>query len=484
MRPTPLALRKLTLALCAGAALASAPSAYAQQANTTFDGLLEKLKDKGVLTQDEYDALKAAREEEIQQQRVDRRARALKEAKAAEQDEKEKEAAAKATKFDVNPAIRSIQLFGDVRTRFESRTGRTDAVGATAAQEQGRERERYAVRLGIRGDLTDRWYYGLRLETNTSPRSTWVTFGGDTSSSPSDKTSDGINVGQAYVGWRATDWLDLVVGRQPNPFFSTSWLVWDPDINPEGLAQKISYPLNDRLTLFGNFGQFVYRDLTPDVSKDEIGFNGQDAYLLGYQVGATYKFTGTTALKAAATYYQYNGRTDAANGTFMAPGGTLNTTGINDLAVLQVPVELSTSLLGQTFKVYGEYATNFKAGDRARKSRYPNQGDDKNAYTLGVGIGQLKKKGDWEARAFYQYTEVFAVDPNLVDSDLFDSRVGLKGWYAQGIYNFTDAIYGRAIYGQATRINKSMPTPGTGTDISLGTLDDYKLLQLDLGLRF
>ena len=247
MRGNPvMAARKLTLAALVCAALGVAGTAHAQQ-SSTFDNLLEKLKDKGVLSEDEYNALKSARDEEIQQQRADRRQRALKEAQAAEAQEKAAEKAAAATKVDISPVVRSMQFYGDVRTRYETRAGDNGA-----GTNQSLDRYRYAVRLGVKGDLTEKWYYGLRLETSSSARSTWITFGGDTNNgSPSNKGQDTINVGQAYFGWRPTDWIDLTLGRMPNPFFTAGVLVWDPDINPEGAAEKLSFAPSSHSRLGG-----------------------------------------------------------------------------------------------------------------------------------------------------------------------------------------------------------------------------------------
>jgi phosphate-selective porin OprO/OprP len=82
--------RKLALtAAIAATALGFAGAAQAQQ-SSIFDQLLEKLKDKGVLSQEDYDELKAARDEERTQQRAERRQRALREAQAAEKEEKAK----------------------------------------------------------------------------------------------------------------------------------------------------------------------------------------------------------------------------------------------------------------------------------------------------------------------------------------------------------------------------------------------------------
>jgi len=76
------------LAAAAFVGLSSVP-AYAQ--SEILDELLEKLKDKGVLSEDEYQALKKAREEERIEQRAERRRQALKQAQDTEKDEKAKE---------------------------------------------------------------------------------------------------------------------------------------------------------------------------------------------------------------------------------------------------------------------------------------------------------------------------------------------------------------------------------------------------------
>ena len=104
---------------------------------------------------------------------------------------------------------------------------------------QERERERYRIRLGLRGTLLDDWFFGIRLETSTSSRSTNVTFGDDNRrrNRTFAKTSDSINVGQAYLGYKGFKDITLTGGRMPNPLVNTP-MVWDPDINPEGLAEQ------------------------------------------------------------------------------------------------------------------------------------------------------------------------------------------------------------------------------------------------------
>ena len=97
------------------------------------------------------------------------------------------------------------------------------------------------------------------------------------------------------------------------------------------------------------------------------------------------------------------------------------------------------------------------------------------AWMLGGAIGQLKAKNDWEIRAWYQYAEQFALDPNLVDSDIFDSRVNEKGVAVKAGYMLADAISFNLTWAYSWRINGALGTGGIG-DIAVNPLDQYQTL--------
>src|SRR6266436_4225728 len=155
-------------------------------------------------------------------------------------------------KWKLSAPITEIELYGDIRLRYQYNGGQTDDNSPLARPANGiagkddwqeRERERYRLRLGLRGTLADDWFFGIRFETNTNGRSTNVTFGDDTSPSsaggggPFAKGSDIVYVGQAYAGYKGFPDFTFTAGRMPNPLLSTR-MVWDPDINPEGLAEQ------------------------------------------------------------------------------------------------------------------------------------------------------------------------------------------------------------------------------------------------------
>jgi hypothetical protein len=370
------------------------------------------------------------------------------------------------SKWKLLPAITELELFGDVRLRYEYRGGRTPSDDPDHPNDWlERERERYRLRFGLRGTLLDDWFFGVRLETNPSARSTNVTFGDDTSTSspggggPFAKGSDGIFVGQAYGGYKGFPGFIFTGGRMPNPFVKTL-LVWDDDINPEGLAEQwkhtftigdgaaaapVSYnkegknvtppPLPEpflKIDVFANFAQFVYDDSNPEnpigarsTTMRPIGGETQlvpnhDAFLLGWQVGAKFDFPHLFYFQLAPTLYNYTGNGDTFNIHFSGdPGG--NQTGINSLLVFDMPAEIGWKIGKIPMRIFGDFAVNLEADDRAGAAAHPDKGGDRYAYQIGLGVGQLRKKRDWQIDAWWQHTDQYALDPNLVDSDLFDS---------------------------------------------------------------
>jgi hypothetical protein len=148
-----------------------------------------------------------------------------------------------AGKWKLSAPITEVELYGDLRVRYEGRQGATgDLVRGTPGPDdtQKRSRERYRFRLGLRGTLVDDFFFGLRVETSTNARSTNVTFGDD--AGPFGKANDSIGVGQAYLGYSGWRDLRLTVGKMPNPLVTTL-MVWDGDINPRDWRSNGSIPI-------------------------------------------------------------------------------------------------------------------------------------------------------------------------------------------------------------------------------------------------
>jgi hypothetical protein len=435
-------------------------------------------------------------------------------------------------KWKLFPAITELELFGDLRLRYEYRGGRLPGHDPNNPPHPKdwyeEERERYRLRFGLRGTVLDDWFFGLRLETSSNARSTNVTMGGDASNGPFNKGNDGIAVGQAYLGYKGFPGTTLTGGRFAIPFVKTL-LVWDDDINVEGLAEqwKRTFTFGGeappaesfskdgktvapspsepflKLDVFANFGQFVYDDSNPTnpigarpTQTQPIGGETQlipntNAFLLGWQIGAKFDFPHILYFQLAPALYNYTGNGKDFSIHFSgqppapspSPAPTPNQTGINSLLVFDIPLEIGWKVGKIPMRIFGDFATNFDADDRATAAGFPGKGGDRYAYQIGLGIGQLKKKRDWQINAWWQHQDQFALDPNLIDSDLFDARLNMEGVGVKAGYMVADAIVLNLTYGYGWRVDDSLGTGGTG-DIPINPLDQYQLFQADLSVNF
>jgi hypothetical protein len=514
------------------ACLTLATTAMAQ---ITPDALLNRLVSKGILTQDE--------------------------AAQIEKEAATNNAAPMNTEglgFKLSQAIKSVELFGDVRMRYENRSGQ---IGPEGGQYAGAydvaNRWRYAIRLGVRGDLADDFYYGLRFETSPNERSPWNTFGNASGGQspyygPFSKANNySLYVGQAYLGWRPTSWLEVAVGRVPQPLYTTS-MVWDSDYCPEGMVEKVKYGYGP-VDFFATFGQYVYQDTTPANSAAVEGgsaagilgdYSDHNAYLLAWQAGLTYHFNTNISVKVAPIFYNYVGHGNQSSGFYgpfvgqgingftyntntattssTLPGGSgatsgpgvtttsYNQTGINNLAILEFPMELNFKIASLNAKAFGDWSINLEGDARARAAYAAGEtiaalGGNPNPFPGGVQLGQSQamqfglavgnnlglvygttsKKGTWEARAYWQRVEQYALDPNLLDSDFFEGRGNMQGLYSAVAYSFTDAMIATVRYGWAERINDQLGTGGFNADLPLpNPITRYQVIQVDMTLRF
>ena len=457
-------------------------------------------------------------------------------------------------KWKLSTPITEIELYGDIRLRYQYNGGQTDDNSPLARPANGvagkddwqeRERERYRLRLGLRGTLADDWFFGIRFETNASGRSTNVTFGDDTSTSsaggggPFAKGSDTVNVGQAYLGYKGFRDVTLTGGRMPNPLVTTP-MVWDPDINPEGLAEQwkhtynfefgggsttaaaesyskeggkgvaapvASEPFKLKLDLFVNFAQFVYDDSNPEnplgpraTTTGQVGrvrgnqlIPNTDAFLLAWQTGARLTLPKYNLFfQVAPTIYNYTGNGDTFNihyqggSPFVTNTASLaqNQTGINSLLIFDMPWEIGWKLGELPMHIFGDFSVNLEGDDRATAALHPGFGDERYAYQVGLGVGQLKQKHDWQIDVAYQHSEQYALDPNLVDDDIFDARQNMHGIIVRAGYALSDAVIFNVTWNYGWRINDNLGTGGTAIAIGINPLDQYQFFVADLNIKF
>ena len=84
---------------------------------------------------------------------------------------------------------------------------------------------------------------------------------------------------------------------------------------------------------------------------------------------------------------------------------------------------------------------------------------------------------------WYQEVGVWALDPNLVDSDFMDSRVNMKGTVFKAQYNVEDNVALNFAAGHASRKNDQFGAMGIGGDLGLN-LKNMDLFQFDVTYKF
>jgi hypothetical protein len=528
--------KKRGIRVAAFATLMAGMGAGVVKAADAPDPLLDLFVKKGFVTQDEADKVKA----EADSMRTNEVA-SIMEANS---------------RWKISKGLKNVGLYGDIRLRYEDRTAE-DPVGGKLDL----NRLRAAVRLGLKGDAFDDFYYGVRLDTSGNPRSSWFTLG--TSSSgvpyqgPFGKSTAGINIGQVYLGWHPTSWLDMTVGKMPMPLYTTP-MVWDSDYNPEGAAERFKYTVG-KADLFANFTQFIYEDVNPNNATGGLGINGltgqntENVFQFAWQGGLTYHFTTNISAKVGATLYKYVGmqRSTSTSGTttspyfgdpfvgegaYLGPGtgthngssgyGTSsaipgheslgfanNQVGLDHLTVLEIPFEVNFKLCSKVdARLFGDFAYNFEGSQRAKAAAngyaaylansgiatiggFKPQRDEVKAYQIGMSLaspdnigmvyGSVSHRHGWEVRGYWQHVEQYALDPNLLDSDFFEGRGNLEGFFAAAAYGLSDNVIATFRYGYATRINDKLGTGGSNLDIpQVNPINKYNILQMDLTLRF
>jgi hypothetical protein len=109
---------------------------------------------------------------------------------------------------------------------------------------------------------------------------------------------------------------------------------------------------------------------------------------------------------------------------------------------------------------------------------------DQSAYQVGIEAGQLKKKGDWDEKLYWQSTGYYAVDPNLIDADVFNAATNMQGVAVSVAHNWTDGLSSTLKYAYGMPVNGQMATPNVNQDLQLSAIHQYNLFQANLMWKF
>jgi len=410
----------------------------------------------------------------------------------AEVNKAAKEEVASAGKSIAAPSwTKKISLSGDFRLRYEAaffdKSGNYSGLISPLTLDlmnttEDRQRYRIRGRLNVNAKVNDEVeaVFGLATGNTTDPVSTNQTLG-------TYFNKKAIQVDQAYVAWKPGDWLTVRGGHFPNPWFSTD-LVWDQDLNFDGVAATYRHRLNPEWTLFLTGGAFPIQ---------EVEFSQRDKWLYGGQLGAEYRKEDELSAKLAVAYYGYSNvvgrvydQADVSNYSapqYMQKGNSLYN--INPLSTTTVPALIADygelSLTGQLDLGYwhpfhliftADYVNNL-AFDRAAVARRGGvtpgevvKETEGYQIRLDVGYPKVREQWDWRAYLAYKRLEADAVLDAFTDSDFHLGGTNAKGWILGGELGLLK--------------NTSLSARWlTTNEISRETFN-VDLFQLDLNIRF
>ena len=415
--------------------------------------------------------------------------------------------------------VQQLTISGDLRFRYQYIN--EEFQYATPAGQTENSRYVFRLRVNLNYTMSDNFFIALGVATNgqSDNQNQVITEGFD---------DYGIYLHQFLIGYKATDWATVIVGKQFAPFYDNEDALVDfGDITPTGVTEKFNFTVSPKLNIAVNLGQYIFYDnpesgyaitttevetvnaagkvVTTPVSvytsnpASTIPQDRKEDAIWSYNdVILTYKPAEYVTLTLAPAFYCYllhgsvgisgnatgpsGGRSDpndvnTANPLVPNQGGLLNVAGFNsdlatdDLYVAMFNGDVKFPVGPFKGKVYWDFAYNIDGSERAHDIYQVQEGkfQDSTTWLAGFQLGELKRKGDWYVSADYRQYGIGSLDPNLNDPNFALSRLNTQGIRINLGYNITDWLKAEVWYYGAWNLDKNIHTL-SGTEVTSSTV--------------
>ena len=334
-----------------------------------------------------------------------------------------------------------IKIKGDFRYRHET----IDEDGSDT-----RNRHRMRARIGLSAQVNENIGALIQISSGSSDPVS------NNQSLDEGFSSKDINLDLAYFSWkpRQLNGLELFGGKMKNPFYCVqkSELLWDPDLNPEGLAGRFAYDVN-MAKIFIGAGFFWIEESAGD----------DDSYIAGVQTRIEYIFPDReTYMIAGMGFYNFL-NTQGFEPFYDAEDSSGNSLDFNgnyseDYDELDFFAEFGTMIRSLPVAIFGDLVTN----TAAKK--------DDLGWLVGISLGKTENPGSWKVRYQYKYQEKDAVVGVFTDSDFIGGGTNGRGHEL----NFDYMVMKNTTFAVTYFI----------TQKNLDDEKDYNRLQVDLKLAF
>ncbi|WP_166461176.1 putative porin [Flavicella sediminum] len=286
---------------------------------------------------------------------------------------------------------KKLSFTGDFRFRVEQDW---DSKKTDGSYREDRTRLRYRARFGFTYTHTNWVNFGMRLRTGAVNKQ----------QDPQLTLGDGskefgtlpISFEKAFANFKY-HWFSAWVGKNTFPFEKQNELFWSDNVFPEGVSLKGKFNFDSKFlqSLQINTGHFIVASQGTSLAKDR--------YFEAFQLVSTHW---QNRLKFFPSFYYFKNMPNIPDGS---------ETFVMDYKILHLGTQL---LLNQSPKIVAgfDFYHNLEDLDsnNAIESVYKNQ---KKGYVSSIGLGQLKKKGDWKLQFTHSYLERFAAVDFFAQND-------------------------------------------------------------------
>lgn len=293
---------------------------------------------------------------------------------------------------------------GDVRVRQETVKIDGESDG------KNKDRQRIRARLGAYTEINPQVNTGIRIATG----------GGDDARSTNQDLDNYFDkkqlwLDQAYIDYHPTAVKDLhlIGGKMPQPWISMGDVIWDSDINPEGLAATYKHNLgNSGVEMFGSAGYYTLKD---NVDGEGVQFRN-DLSLYAGQLGARFAPTDSLKVTLGGSVYSYNNDKDSAcptTGTKTTPCAlAVNGNSTDEFRLYEGFGQVDIANLPVPLSLYGQYVHNAATDS-----------DQDNAWLVGF----KSKLNAFSLDYNYRDIQRNAVVGAFTDSDFANGTTGSRG---------------------------------------------------------
>jgi len=326
-----------------------------------------------------------------------------------------------------------IEWSGDFRGRFENFWYDRDEAGT---RRDDRHRLRYRLRVQGKAEINEyidavfRFASGEAVNFDEGAnRSTNRTLGRSR-----DFNMNALFIDRAYLDIHTPDdWIDgakaqVLFGKVPNPFrwkIGKDLILWDGDINPEGVAARFSYDVDESWNLFLNTGYFIADENSTDADPHVYGIQGGVHGDLSedWHVGARASFYSWRSLNEA-----YFGRSERFGTIEDGLTSDAPTRGASNFRVVEVGGYIRYDAVeGWPVLLYGHWVQNL---DAVGSDLFPAAGKEDTAWGIGIEAGDKKHLA--AIGVGYYEIEANAWPAQFLDSDITDGFSNRGGWHVYG----------------------------------------------------